>query len=671
MRTIIFFFLLGLWPAVLQAQILLGTSWSSPRELEQVAAIGLRVRYITPRALFASGDEHALQQLKSRGFTPFLIDRSGPEEAYFLTDHLDFPLLPGVELIYKSRAGWALLRLPQTRLAEIHEHHHFLWPLPEDYDLGPWLRPQRAAKPTAPLGADSMAELLALVDPAQIQAHVEALALIDPDRDSTPDNLRTRYARHPRTFESTTYIRDQLSAYLGEGAVEVQDFRHRPDEPLMYNVVGTLAGADPQAGYYVVCAHYDAIAFRTRDWDWRVDSAAGADDNATGTALVLESARVLAQQQFPSWSIRFIAFSGEELGLWGSRAYATQARERDDRILGVLNFDMIGFNDLSHRLELVANPPSRWLVDLMRQSNQRYHVGLQVDVLVDQTARLSDHAPFWARGYDALLGIENYLPTDSTTYGVRENKYRINSHYHTVRDVPDSINWELVKRTTQLAVATLAQYGLQEGEGLPNLVVFLGDLSGDPQGNLRVRVSNIGLSRLEIPYRVRVSRCGADSSGCEVIYDEERSTPLEPGGVEDIEIAWDRFGEMVFLLEVDPQGRIAESSEDDNRAFQNVRLVPQSVRVFPNPYSPIRDGILRFSGVPLNSMVQIFTLRGELVWSAQEDDREQRRLRAKPKDILWKGVNQTQEVLVGSGVYIYTITVEGEVIEMGKIAVVR
>ena len=148
-RTIIFFFLLGLWPAVLQAEILLGTSWSSPRELEQVAATGLRVRYITPRALFASGDEHALQQLKSRSFTPFLIDRSGPQEAYFLTDHLDLPLLPGVELIYRSRAGWALLRLPQTRLAEIHEHHHFLWPLPEDYDLGPWLRPQRAAKPTA------------------------------------------------------------------------------------------------------------------------------------------------------------------------------------------------------------------------------------------------------------------------------------------------------------------------------------------------------------------------------------------------------------------------------------------------------------------------------------------------------------------------------------------
>jgi len=130
---------------------------------------------------------------------------------------------------------------------------------------------------------------------------------------------------------------------------------------------------------------------------------------------------------------------------------------------------------------------------------------------------------------------------------------------------------------------------------------------------------------------------------------------------------------MIFLLEVDPQDRIAEVSKGDNRAFQNVRLVPQTgVRVFPNPYRPERDGFLRFSGVPLNATVKIFTLHGDLVWAAREDDSDQRKLKAKPEDILWKGVNQTQNIWVGSGVYVYEIATQaGELVERGKIALVR
>ena len=121
---------------------------------------------------------------------------------------------------------------------------------------------------------------------------------------------------------------------------------------------------------------------------------------------------------------------------------------------------MIGFNDLQQRLELVTNPGSQWLANEMVAAAERYGIGLAIDVLEDSGSRISDHAPFWRQGYDAIVGIENHLPADPTTYGVREGVYRINSQYHTVVDLPDSLNWELVRRTTQLAVATLAQYGL-------------------------------------------------------------------------------------------------------------------------------------------------------------------------------------------------------------------
>ena len=384
--------------------------------------------------------------------------------------------------------------------------------------------------------------------------------------------------------------------------------------------------------------------------------------------MVLESAKLLAGQRFP-WSILFIAWSGEELGLLGSQAYAVLAADREDPILGVLNFDMIGFNDLQQRLELVTNPGSRWLGDQMASVAERYSIGLNIDLLEDGGARLSDHAPFWSRGYDAILGIENYLPTDSTTYGVREGRYRINSQYHSIVDLPDSLNWELVRRTTQLAVATLAEYGL--GEGTPNLAVFTGDLSSDRADDLRVRVSNIGLGAVASSFAVQVSQCALDSSQCEVIHRAKAPEGLAPGASAELRIPWQRFGEMVFLIEVDVEGQIGEVSEADNRVFQRLRLVPQSkIAVFPNPLL-IGSGVLRFSGVPLKSAVRVFGPAGELVWEAIEDDDAQRRLGAVANEVLWYGVNHAN-TLVGNGVYIYTIhSPEGTLLMRDKIAVVR
>ena len=663
MKRVLLLILFYSIPSTLQAEQLIGVAWSSHQQIAAVARAGFQVRYIAPHTLFISGDEQVIDQLNSLGLKVFLADEAGPQDAYFITDHLRFPPIPA-KLVYRDAAGWALLRLRRAIFPAVHRQLHFLWPLPQNYSLRTQLRTAKNTGTRAALSFASMAEILAAVDVGRLRRHVKTLALRDPDAESTADNLRTRYARHPKLFESTTYIRDRLAVFLGERAVELQEFKASATDSTMYNVVGTLAGRDEDLGYYVICAHYDAIASRTLNWDWRTGPAPGADDNATGVALVLEAARVLAEQEFP-WSIRFIAFSGEELGLFGSRDYAARVRQRDDRILGVLNFDMVGFNDLSQRLELVTNTSSRWLVDLMVQSNELYDIGLKVDVLEDDFAGLSDHAPFWARGYDAILGIENYLPTDSTTYGVRNGEYRLNQQYHQVTDVPDSINWELVARITRLAVATLAQYGLQEG--LPNLTVFTGDVSGDRQDDLRLRVSNTGFGRLDGPYGVRLWRCEVDSSACQVVYDAEHSESLEPGAGLDIEVPWQRYGEMAFLLEVDPEDRIAELEEGDNRAFQQIRLVPQSaIVVYPNPYRPGEDRFISFSGVPLRARVRVFSLVGERVWVGEEEHQG-----SLTQEVRWRGVNE-EGFAVNDGVYLYAVTtVGGEVLKKGKIAVVR
>ena len=676
--------------SALANQPLVGVSWQTSSELTAIAALSEQVRYVARSVAFVEASESAVEEFTKRGFAILCLDRPRAGDRYFVADHLDLPLPQGVELVFDGGGEWALLRVgPTTRL---HEVPHFLWPLPNNYSLKGWLDAPRRAPKALQTASPAVAALIEEVAAERLQAHVETLALKDPALGSVPGNMRSRFSVHPEILESTEYIRSQLAAALGDEAVELHSFPidservifhtsrrgnegHAPTDTTAYNVIGTLAGTDPEAGYYIVCAHYDATGVRSEGgWDWVREPAPGADDNASGVALVLESARLLAGQQFP-WSIRFIAWSGEELGLLGSQAYADLAAERDDNILGVLNFDMIGFNDLQQRLELVTNPGSQWLATEMVAAAERYGIGLAIDVLEDAGSRISDHAPFWMQGYDAIVGIENHLPADPTTYGVREGVYRINSQYHTVVDLPDSINWELVRRTTQLAVATLAQYGL--GEGMPNLAVFTGDLRGDRADDLRVRVSNIGLGAVASSFSVQVSQCALDSSRCEVIHREQAPEGLTPGANADLRIPWQRFGEMVFLIEVDAEGQISEVNEADNRVFQRMYLVPQSkIAVFPNPFRIGNGRVLRFSGVPFKSAVRVFGPAGDLVWEAIEDDDAQRRLKSRlglegANEVLWYGINRTN-ALVGSGVYIYAIhSPEGTLLVRDKIAVVR
>ena len=682
----LFLFVLCVYAVQAWSDTLIGLRWQTTDDLQKLEESGLLVRYVDRKIALVEGSSEEVEG------TPVLVDKIDEDEQYYLTDHPCEPPPLGAVVVYSRDGlrGWSLLRMTPMRAAQLRERDgQFLWALPARYNVQSWLGKQSSAKAVQQEAADVVRGLLEDIDADRLQRDVEALALIDPQAGSVPGNYRSRFVLHPDMREATEYIRREFAEAFGEQAVYLQAFpiskstaRSRVREnregidkvdSTAFNVIATLPGSDPNAGYYVLCAHYDATAVRSVGWNWREDPAPGADDNASGVALVLESARALAGQTFP-WTIKFIAFSGEELGLFGSRAYAEEALLNNDRILGVFNFDMIGFNDLSERLELVSNPGSLWLVEAMRSVNELYDIGLRVDVLEDSGAGLSDHAPFWARGYDAILGIENYLPTDTTTVGVRRGDYRINAQYHSMVDLPDSLNYGLMQRVTRLAVGTLAQYGV--GVGKPNLAVYSGDLIGDSEDNLRVRVGNAGFGALMESFAVRVSQCQLDSTDCTPVYETRVAGGLVSGGNTEVRFPWGRFGEQLFLVEV-------EASEDevtleDNRTFQYISLIPQrDIVVFPNPFQLRSDGTLRFSGVPFKAEVRIYAPTGELVWSAREDDARQRRLGARANEILWLGVNGAslsdfEAALVGSGVYIYTIhDADGTLLRKDKVAVVR
>jgi hypothetical protein len=109
---------------------------------------------------------------------------------------------------------------------------------------------------------------------------------------------------------------------------------------LLRNVVAVMKGSDPVAAkrIYLVTGHYDS---RETDVMDTYDPAPGANDDASGTAVSLEAARVLSKFKFPA-TIVFVAVAGEEQGLYGSQHLAQRARNEGWELEGVLNNDIVG-----------------------------------------------------------------------------------------------------------------------------------------------------------------------------------------------------------------------------------------------------------------------------------------------------------------------------------------
>ncbi len=200
-------------------------------------------------------------------------------------------------------------------------------------------------------------------------------------------------------------------------------------------VVGELRGTSSPADVVIICAHLDSTSPEPDIL------APGADDDASGTAAVMEAARILARHP-TDYTVRFIAFTGEEQGLLGSRGYALEARSAGERILGVVNLDMIGYVDrMPEDLDVFVNPASEWMGYRISEDAREY-AGLSVRTVVDPSMVYSDHASFWDNGYAALMAIE-----DEPLH---------NPYYHTIGDTLDTLNLDFCTRATKAALATTA-----------------------------------------------------------------------------------------------------------------------------------------------------------------------------------------------------------------------
>ena len=206
----------------------------------------------------------------------------------------------------------------------------------------------------------------------------------------------TRYSTRDSCTAAANYIKREFESF---GLDNV--FFHHFLAGYNDNVIGVLRGDRNPQTQIVIGGHYDSnTAYH--------DDCPGADDNASGTSCVLESARVLSNYRFDH-TIVFIAFCGEEQGLRGSERYAAEAAARGDDILAMVNVDMIGYvapTDILD-LDIIDDTNSEWLSDRALTVAGLYVPELSVVVGGRLIRGTSDHASFRAHGYDAILFHED------------------------------------------------------------------------------------------------------------------------------------------------------------------------------------------------------------------------------------------------------------------------
>lgn len=235
------------------------------------------------------------------------------------------------------------------------------------------------------------------------------------------------------------------------------------------NVVGVKRGATLPEEHVVLSAHYDHLP-----------ECAGADDNASGVAGVLESARALGEATFAR-TLVVACWDAEEAGMNGSRAWVEGAKARQLDVVASLVLEMIGYRSVEPRTQelpagfellfpeavarvkarggsgdfiaLIANPKARQATQALRESASRQ--GLPVEALEVPPALLvlpaaadllrSDHEPFWTAGYPAVQ------LTDTADF---RNPYY---HCHVGPDAPETLDYAFLANTVRTVVSATAQ----------------------------------------------------------------------------------------------------------------------------------------------------------------------------------------------------------------------
>lgn len=279
------------------------------------------------------------------------------------------------------------------------------------------------------------------IEGGRLRAHVQALA---GERHPVTAPSALEHAKH--------YLVEQFSSF----GLPVSLHPFEAFGGMYQNVIASLSASAAHSSSdgtpLLIAAHYDTVP-----------GSPGADDNASGLAVLLEVARSLARSSVRR-EIRFIGFSLEEEDLLGSLAYTAHLKAREEAITGAIVLECVGYTNsregsqlappnlpitlpsVGDFLGIIGNTASATLAAAVERSARQHVPELKVisllvpgngEILPD--TRRSDHAAFWHHGFPAIM------LTDTANFR--------NPHYHQPTDAIETLDFAFMRQVAQFVAA--------------------------------------------------------------------------------------------------------------------------------------------------------------------------------------------------------------------------
>ena len=367
------------------------------------------------------------------------------------------------------------------------------------------LWPSGPGRPNQPQQPDGeLSQILREISMDRIEQTVRRLAAFGTRHtlSSQDDPARGIGAARDWIYET---LREYAGASAGRMTVELQSYVQEPASRIptatrITNVVATLRGSKDPDRVYVVSGHYDSRASDVMDAS---SDAPGADDDASGVAVAMELARVMAGRR-PEATIVFAAVAGEEQGLYGSRHMANQLRESGADVQAMFTNDIVGSSVAddgtrdpgSIRLFAEGVPtdetaeeaairravggendsPARQLARFVSEVADNGQTGMSVRVVYrrDRYLRGGDHIPFLEQGYPAARFTE---PNENYAHQHQDVRVEDGVQYG---DLPEFCDFEYISRVAKVNAAAL--WSLASAPGAPRDVkVVTTNLTNDTE----------------------------------------------------------------------------------------------------------------------------------------------------------------------------------------------
>jgi acetylornithine deacetylase/succinyl-diaminopimelate desuccinylase-like protein len=334
--------------------------------------------------------------------------------------------------------------------------------------------------------SDELRSMLLQIDPLRVQHIIEKLVSF-----GTRHTLSTQDSPTRGIGAARDWINAEMQSYAarsgGRMTVEIQSFTQQPvsrvPQPVIISNVIAKLGGETAERVYVVSGHYDSMNSDVMDGN---ADAPGANDDASGVAVVLELCRIMADKK-PKATILFAAVAGEEQGLLGSAYMAKTLKQQGVNVEAMLNNDIVGSSTgpggqkdpytirifaqgipttLSAaqtqaylRIGAENDSPTRQLARFVNDvaSNDATQMNVQVIYRLDRYGRGGDHSSFLQQGYSAVRFTE---PIEDFVHQHQNVRVQGGTQYG---DLPQFCDFEYIARVAKVNMAALWNLAMSPG----------------------------------------------------------------------------------------------------------------------------------------------------------------------------------------------------------------